>query len=177
MGREPGPLYHMVNRMLKYGLVLGAVGGFLVAWMVAIFMRYPYALSFVGLAEHIINGLFLGFLIGGISGFIYGSTAGLLCGFLMAFVTTLAFHEIRNPQRFKSVMGVIAAVGTMATFYFGGLWGFIQFINYELFYIDVEATMVGAMIFSIVIAVYASQIVSKKYTQEVGLLKKKKGVA
>jgi len=141
--------------MILYGAILGAIAGFLVGFV----MLLP-DVSFI----EILDLILLSALFGGSFGALYGAGAGFFSGFVMALVTALAFGEIRNIQRFKIVMGVITVVMTSGVFLFGGLW---------IFGDGMELTWASAMFMSVVIATYASQIVSRKYIRDISVRKKK----
>lgn len=153
----------MCAQMTAWGVVLGAIAGTLVGATILISDASP-----VDILREIAGLIFLSVFYGGSFGGIYGGIAGLISGLVMALVTAVAFREIRNVKVFRLAMGIVTAVITVGVFVVGGLWSFGA---------GMELTWTAAMAMSVVIAVYASQIVSKKYIKEVGLLKKKKGAA
>lgn len=159
-----GNLVKMIALMTAYGVILGGIAGFLVGWAILIVDSTTFSESMI---RNLINITVLSLMYGGIFGGVYGGGSGLISGFFMAMVTAIAFGEIRNVQRFKMVMGLITGIMTIGVFMLGGLWWFGS---------GIELTWTLAMILSIVIAVYASQIVSKKYIKQIDL-RKKKGIA
>ena len=154
-------LLKMFGRMTIYGVVLGAIAGFLVG--MTVLTAFP-GTSAREVLESIVGLIMLSLLYGGFFGGMYGGTSGLFCGLVMALVTAVAFRDIRNLQRFKIVMGIITTVITSGVFVLGGLWEFSS---------GIELTWASAMILSVVIAAYASQIVSRKYYYEMSFRKQK----
>jgi len=140
-----------------YGTILGGIAGALVGFVILL----PEA-SF----SDILELLYASTLFGGAFGAVYGGISGIISGIVMTLVTALAFREIHDVKRFKTTMGVITAVITSGVFVLGGLWslGF-----------NIELAWTGAMILSVVIATYASQIVAKKYLRDISIRKKKVG--
>ena len=155
---RPRSLGKMFIYMLICGTLLGAIAGALVGFV----MLLPEA-SF----SDILELLYASVLFGGSFGAIYGGIAGLISGIVMTFVTALAFREIPNVKRFTTVMGVITAIVTSAVFLLGGLWG----LGFGM-----ELAWTSAMVLSVVIATYASQIVARKYIRDMSIRKKKVGV-
>jgi len=156
-----GRLAKMCSLMTTFGMILGAIAGFLVAWTILI---TDMGMSVDEILNEIVEITFLSALYGSMFGGIYGGVSGLISGFFMALVTAVAFRELRNVRRFRIVMGSITAVLTTGVFLLGGLW--------ELG-IGLDFTWTVALIMSVVIAVYASQIVSKRYARD-SILRKKK---
>jgi len=146
----------MWQRMGAYGMMLGAMAGFL--------LSFTFFTSQIGISDIIILSVMFSILFGGAHGAVYGGIAGLISGLVMALMTSFIFREIHHFFRFRLVMGFTTCVMTVAVFWFGGLW---QFFTGTLFY---------EIIVAVVIAIYASQIVSKKYLNEI-MIDKKKGVA
>ena len=156
----------MIFYMAGLGLLLGAIAGFL--GVVTIFV-----LNILGSSPSEIfswvGGLILsGFLYGCTFGGGYGGVSGLASGIMMALVTAVGFGEVRNVQVYRLTMGVVTLVMTSGVFILSGLWRYVNSMGLE---------WIAMVAMSVVIAVYASQIVSKQYIKEVGLFKKKKGVA
>lgn len=141
--------------MTLYGCALGAVAGFLVGFVILMADA-----SFRDILDLIyVTGIF-----GGAFGGLFGGASGFISGFVMTLVTALAFREVRNIRRFKIVMGSITVVITSSVFLLGGLWDLGSGNGF---------TWVSAMAMSVVIAVYASQIVAKKYLHDMTARKKK----
>jgi len=156
-------LAKMCALMTVYGVVLGAIAGTLVGATILMVDASP-----ADILRELAGLIFLSVFYGGMFGGMYGGFSGFISGLMMALVTAVGFREIRNLKTFRYAMGIVTAVVTLSVFVLGGLWDLG---------IGMELTWTAAMIMSVVIAVYASQIVSKKYFQEIGLQKKKKGVA
>jgi len=143
--------------MIIFGTILGAIAGALVGFVILL----PEA-SF----SEILELVYASVLFGGSFGAIYGGTSGFISGAVMSMVTALAFREIHNVKRYKMAMGAITAIVTCAVFMLGGLWGLGM---------GMELAWTSAMILSVVIATYASQIVAKKYIRDMSIRKKKVG--
>lgn len=154
-----GQLLKMGTLMFLLGMLLGAIAGFLVGWVLLI--------SDVPISElpgQILGITFISGFYGGMFGGLYGGMSGFISGLGMVLVTAVGFREIRNVRRFRIVMGLITAIMTGGVFLLGGLWDF----GYGL-----ELAWTSAMVLSVVIAVYASQIIAKKYIKEMSLRKRK----
>ncbi len=154
---RPRSLGKMFIYMLIFGTILGAIAGALVGFV----MLLPEASS-----SDIFDLLYTSVLFGGVFGAIYGGTAGFISGIIMTVVTAVAYREINNVKRYKLVMGAITAVVTSGVFILGGLWRLG---------LGMELAWTSAMILSVVIATYASQIVAKKYIRDMSIRKKKVG--
>lgn len=141
--------------MTLYGCMLGAVAGFLVGF---VFLMSDTSFS------DIFSIIYLSGLFGGALGGLSGGASGFISGFVMTLVTALAFGEIRDIKRFKIVMGCITAVITSGVFLIGGLWALGS---------GDEFAWTSAMVMSVVIATYASQIVARKYAHDMNIRKKK----
>jgi hypothetical protein len=141
--------------MTLYGCMLGAVAGFLVGFAIL--------MSDTSFSE-ILELIYLSAIFWGAFGGIYGGASGFVSGFVMTLVTALAFGEIRDIKRFKIVMGCITAVITSGVFLLGGLWGLGS---------GDEFAWTSAMVMSVVIATYASQIVARRYAHDMNIRKKK----
>jgi hypothetical protein len=145
----------MFVNMIWSGCLLGAIAGFLVGFVVILSdATLDEAFGLVAVSV----------IFGGSFGALYGGCSGFASGFVMALVTMLAYREIHNTKRFQIVMGIITAVMTSAVFMFGGLWAFGE---------GIELAWTSAMVMSVVIATYASQIVARKYIRDVNIRKKK----
>lgn len=163
MGRFDS-LLKLFGRMTMYGLGLGAVAGCLVGatLAIAIFAESPSG----NILETLFAGLMFGGLYGIIFGGLYGSISGLFSGTVMTFVSAIGFGIVRNPQNYKRIMGAITAVVTGFVFFGLGLWDLGMFM-------DVDMTWSVSLLLSIVIAVYASQIASRKYIADLSVHKEK----
>lgn len=156
----------MIFRMAGLGLLLGAMAGFLgtvTIFALNILESSPTEIfSWVG--GLILSGVLYGCTFGGA----YGGVSGLASGITMALVTAVGFREIPNIKVYRWVMGAITLVTTAGVFSLSGLWRYANSMGLQ---------WTTVLVMSVVIAVYTSQIVSKKYIAEIRLQKKKKGVA
>lgn len=154
-----GQLVKMGILMTLFGVMLGALAGFLVGWTL---LLSDTPLS--DIPREIAGITFISGIYGTMFGGLYGGMSGFISGLGMVLVTAVGFREIRNVRRFRIVMGLITAIITGGVFMLGGLWDF----GYGL-----ELAWTSAMVLSVVIAVYASQIIAKKYIKEMSLRKRK----
>lgn len=151
----------MITRMGLYGIGLGAIAGFLVG---ATLLLTQGDLTVSEIIASIFGVLVLSAIYGGMFGGIYGGFSGIFSGGAMALVTALAFREIRNEKFYRYAMGAVTTVMTTGVFAWGGLWslGFMDSLAWG-----------AAMVMSVVIAVYASQMTAKKYLRERDVRKQK----
>ncbi|GEM_PF-811284 len=158
-------LLKLFGRMTIYGLVLGIFAGMLVgaALAIVIFTTPPSN----DIIESAMGGLMFGGIYGAIFGGIYGSIAGLFSGIVMTVVTGLGYRIVRNPKTYKYIMGAITAFCTGFVFFGFGLWDLGMEIDSN------NITWLLAMLLSVGIAVYASQIAAGKYIIELSNRKEK----
>lgn len=157
-------LLKMFGRMTIYGAVLGGIAGVLVGFVILFGEHNPeYDPHIIQFAMEV---AVISVIWGGMFGGIYGGASGLFCGIVMAVITSIGYGTVRNPRNFKIVMGTITAVITSGIFLVGGLWDLGAGEAGDL-------TWASAMVMSVVIAVYASQITARKYVNEMSLGKAK----
>lgn len=154
-------LIKMFGRMTIFGIFLGAVAGFLVGVALLIMSYDP---TYDSLPEFVMGTLTVSFVWGGMFGGMYGGASGLFAGLAMAFFTAVGYGTIQDTKSYKRTMGVITAVITSSIFIFGGLFALGM---------DMGLPWISAMVLSVVIAVYASQITAKKYLAEITVRKEK----
>ena len=155
--------------MTIYGIVLGMVAGVLVSVVILAYQSTTDISSIVGTS--IVVGVIFGALAGGVSGF--------CCGLVMMIVTAVAFRELRNRKRLRLIMGLITTGITGGFFVVGGFTILAQYMELPHYnqhlgvYPSIDLPWASAMIMSVVIAVYASQIVTRKYIEEMSPRKEK----
>lgn len=96
----------------------------------------------------------------------YGGTSGLFSGAIMTLVTAMGYKIVRNPRNYKVVMGAITTFVTGGIFFGFGLWELGSDMDFGLAWLS-------ALVMSIVIAVYASQMTARKYINEISVQKEK----
>lgn len=146
----------LVLNMITRGIALGGVAGALSA-MTLILTSGDFAFMGSTIPIMMLETLSIA-VFGMIFGGIFGMIAGLYSGVGMAVTISMFFNTILSLPIFKATMGAITAICS-ALFFGTGLW--------HLRIDGIDSTgWNGAMIMSVVIAVYASQRVADFYFQE-----------
>lgn len=164
MGVYP-PAMRIFLRMIILGALLGAIAGFLSLFTIStsFYIRHDV----IELAR-IIEGLFLSIAVGGIYGGFYGGVSGFLSGLAMAVISAILFSKIRNVHLYKFAMGALTALIT-GTILRITVLEIALVLDYQA---NVQSWIV-AIVMSVVIAVYASQITARKYLREMSVRKQK----
>lgn len=109
------------------------------------------------------------FIFGAIGGSIFGAISGLFSGFFMAIITRLLFQELRLTLIYKLLMGLTTLVTTSYIFWDSEIWLFLKTMRFE----NAGSVWAVTLVMSVIIAVYVSQIVARKYINEVSVRKAK----
>lgn len=103
-------------------------------------------------------------LMGGGIGFFYGFAASTLLGLAIASLTFVFFRETRHPWLFRVVAGILTAVGIYMISPLDVVrWSLATILNNDISHYP-ESVAVSVLY---VLAIYLSQIVARKYIQEV----------
>ncbi len=152
-----GPRAMIVLRMSLYGMAISTLGGFM------------FGLGFLGHAtdstlDEYLTQFLLAMIFGGGIGYVYGFVASPLLGIMIASLTLIFFREMRHPRLFRAAAGAITA-GVI--YIFSPLdivrWSLATMLNND---ISRYPESVGVLIL-FVLAIYLSQIVARKYIQDV----------
>jgi len=158
-------LLKIFARMITYGVVLGAIAGFLVGFVLLLFD--PYSSPNSDFFNQIIGAFILSLIYGSFFGGMYGGASGFVSGLAMTVVTAIGYATVRNLRNYKIVMGAITAFVTSGIFFGFGLWDMVGGNS------DMDMAWFSALAMSVVIAVYASQIIARKYVNEMTVRKAK----
>ena len=153
------PRAKLVLRMSLYGMALSTFGGLM--FVLVILAEIPP--SDITLEDYRAALLHVAITGGGI-GFVYGSIASTVLGIVIASLTLVFFREAHHPRLFRAAAGVITAVGI---YFVSPLevvpWSLSTIMNRN----GSRYPGTIAVLVLYVLAIYLSQIVSRKYIREV----------
>lgn len=149
----------LVLRMSLYGMAVSSLGGFM------------YGLAFLGQiapketswVDYLTQFALAAFLGGGI-GLCYGFIAAPMLGFMIAALTLLFFREMTYPRLFRAAAAAITAAGIYLVSPLNVVsWSLSTVLNNNV----ARSPESVAVLVLYVLAIYLSQIVARKYIQEV----------
>ncbi|MCY4021344.1 MAG: hypothetical protein OXG39_18195 [Chloroflexi bacterium] len=154
-----GPRAMIVLRMSLYGMAISTLGGFM------------YGLGFLehiapidpSWDDYLAQFAFAAFFGGGI-GFCYGFLAAPVLGYMIALLALIFFREMTYPRLFRAAAATITAAGIYLVSPLDVVsWSLATVLNNNF----VQSPEAVAVLVLYVLAIYLSQIVARKYIQEI----------
>lgn len=154
-----GPRAMIVLRMSIYGMAVSSLGGFMYG-LAFLGQIAPKEASWVDYPTQFALAAFFG---GGI-GLCYGFIAAPALGCMIASLTLLFFREMSYPRLFRAAAGTITAAGIYLVSPLDIVsWSLSTVLNNNV----ARSPESVAVLVLYVLAIYLSQIVARKYIQEV----------
>lgn len=154
-----GPRELIVLRMSLYGMTISTLGGFMFGLG---FLAHIMPVDATG-NDYLMQFAFAAFLGGGIGSF-YGFFAAPALGCMIASLTLVFFRETSHPRFFRAAAGAITAAGIYVISPLDVVrWSLATMLTNDINR-HPETVAVCVLYF---LAIYLSQIVARKYIQEV----------